>query len=278
MKDYILPLLLIALIILAPDGVTKARELIFDERENEGKIAFVVTDYSPVKEEEKSEDCECGGTGQIRTGDGRILPCPCGPDCKCKKKAGQVPVLLSETPYDEYYYIKLTAGYCAPCKKWDRDEKPKLKAVGLDVVEIDIEKNPQVMRDFGVTTIPTFIPCIKEGKRALKKVDGKSVIKGNLSGEDLIKNIDEIHKSLNPSTTSLSPRYSVEELDAIVRSSYGPNTPLNKAIMGDGSDVYIHLYRDHGFTKEQVVGLEYWVALALHDATHEPASITPWRN
>ena len=64
----------------------------------------------------------------------------------------------------------------------------------------------------------------------------------------------------------------------IVRSSYNRNTQLTKAVMGDNSDVYSHLYNDHGFSKEQVMGLEYWVALALHDATHEPASITPWRN
>lgn len=34
---------------------------------------------------------ECGGTGMIRTGDGRDLPCGCPATCKCKANAAPKP-------------------------------------------------------------------------------------------------------------------------------------------------------------------------------------------
>lgn len=282
MRDYFIPILLIALILLVPDKVNAPYVYGFDERKNEGDVAFFINDYEVADNVDVvDKDCECGGTGQIKTGDGRTFPCPCGPDCKCKKKAGNSGLEMGsarsqEIPYEAYYVVKLTASWCGPCKQWDKSQKGKLKAVGLEVVEIDIDKNPNVMDDFGVNSVPSFILCKKSNKKAYK-----DFVRSNVSGETLIEDVKRLHKALNPippQTSTMSPRLSVEELDAIVRLSYNRNTPLMKAVMGNNSNVYTHLYNDHGFTKEQVVGLEYWVALALHDAVHPPASITPWRS
>lgn len=292
MKNNILPIILILIILLIPDKVSETRTFAFDERMNEGTVAFVVTAYEPtVKEEEKekeeeSKDCKCNGTGYIKSPEGFKIGCPCGDNCKCKKKAGNSGLEVGatrsqEVPYEEYYVVKFEATWCGPCKQWDKTEKGKLKAIGLEVVSIDIDKNPPDSK-FGITSFPAFLLCKKDGKVAypdrLKEIE-KKLKTTNLSAEILIEEVNKLHKALNPQKVSgVSSFYSQEELDSLVRSSYNKNTPLKKMTMAKGADVYSHLYNDHGFKKEQVDGLEYWVALALHDAVHEPSTITPRRN
>ena len=290
MRDYVIGAILILVILLVPDKISSERAYAFDERQNEGKIAFIVNESTdevpptPTPTDKSCPNCDCKGTGVIKTGDGRTFDCPCSPDCPCKKKANtKASVEMGSTrsqeiPYEAYYVVKLTASWCGPCQAWNLNEKPKLKKVGLDVVEIDIDKNRDVLNGFKVNdkdhkSIPAFILCRKDNKKAYPSFNS-----GNVSGETLINKVGQLHKSLTSKVSQASPYYSQEELDALVRSSYNKNTRLMKAVMADGADVYSHLYNDHGFTKEQVVGLEYWVALALHDAVHPPSSITPRRN
>lgn len=289
MKDYYLPLFIILLVLLAPDKIELPNVIAFDERENEGLAAFVVTSYVPTEQdEEKLKDCECNGTKQIITGDGVRLPCPCD-NCQCKKKL--VPTEPQQVhsqgiPYSDYYYVQFTASWCGPCKKFDREEQHKLEKLGIKVVEVDVDKNPQAMKDFGVTSVPTFLLCNSKDKTAYydKNKPEKQFKFGNMNGESLIKKLEDHYSSSKIAQTTIptpmtspSTLLSRSEIDALVRASYTRNTPLMKAVMARNANVYSHLKNEHGFTKEQVDGLELWVALALHDAVHPPASITPRR-
>jgi thiol-disulfide isomerase/thioredoxin len=280
MKDYYLPIFIIILVLLAPDKIELPNTFAFDERENEGLAAFVVTSYVPAEQDEaKPKDCECNGTKQIITGDGVRLPCPCD-NCQCKKKLAttepQPQVHSQGIPYSDYYYVQFTASWCGPCKKFDREEQHKLEKLGIKVVEVDVDKNPQAMKDFGVTTVPTFLLCNSKDKTAYydKNKPEKQFKFGNMSGESLIKKLEDHYFSRKVAQT---PLLSQSEIDALVRASYTRNTPLMKAVMDRNANVYSHLKNEHGFTKDQVDGLESWVAHALHDAVHPPASITPWR-
>lgn len=288
MKDYYLPIFIIVLVLLAPDKIELPNVIAFDERENEGLTAFLVTSHVPAEQDEKPKDCECNGTKQIITGDGVRLPCPCE-NCQCKKKLAptEPPQTLSQgIPYSDYYYVQFTASWCGPCKKFDREEQHKLEKLGIKVVEVDIDKNPQAMKDFVVTSVPTFLLCNSKDKTAYydKRNPAKQFKFGNMKGEDLIKKLEDHYRANNkvvaqspPTTVTSSTLLSRSEIDALVRASYTRNTPLMKAVMARNANVYSHLKNEHGFTKEQVDGLELWVALALHDAVHPPASITPRR-
>ena len=88
------------------------------------------------------------------------------------------------------------------------------------------------------------------------------------------------HKEISESTNDLvfksptSTKWTQAELDQWVRSRYSPNSRLNTAEMARGHEnqVWDHLIQgapDHAaFDSSQVSGLERWVALALHDASH----------
>lgn len=56
----------------------------------------------------------------------------------------------------KYYVIKWKADWCVPCQKWNKEEKKKLIDKGVSVVEIDIDKHPDLVKKYNVTTIPQF--------------------------------------------------------------------------------------------------------------------------
>lgn len=81
-------------------------------------------------------------------------------------------------------------------------------------------------------------------------------------------------------------RWSKSELEEWVRQRYTPTTALMRATVAAGSSVWAHLTRDHGFTSDQINGMQRWIAMALHDAAHpkiyrngrkDPPLITSWK-
>lgn len=91
-----------------------------------------------------------------------------------------------------------------------------------------------------------------------------------------VPQISKIDQTASESGRALATRrYTKSELDSLVRSSYSPSTRLTTDV-SPRSDVWIHLTRDHGFSSDQVSGMEFWVGMALNDAAHK-GMITAWK-
>lgn len=74
---------------------------------------------------------------------------------------------------------------------------------------------------------------------------------------------------------SAATRLTQAQLVAWVKRHYQPSTRLHASVEPPGM-VWSHLQdANHGFLREQVQGLEFWVAYALHDASHA-RRITPF--
>lgn len=106
-------------------------------------------------------DCECKGTKQVRTGDGRVFPCPCGASCKCTRIQSEAPSSLPPVEQDlkkkdsvsaSTVAIKVLDGieqisqtgtvcvvftdpsWCSPCRLLRDKTFPEMARVGYKVV------------------------------------------------------------------------------------------------------------------------------------------------
>jgi thiol-disulfide isomerase/thioredoxin len=71
----------------------------------------------------------------------------------------------------DYYVIKWTASWCAPCKIWDNKERKKLTNK-IKVIDIDIDKYPDVRDKYQISSIPQFWICQSKDKVVDKKYIG----------------------------------------------------------------------------------------------------------
>lgn len=161
------------------------------------------------------------------------------------------------------YLLMFTADWCGPCQAWKKSGKKKqIEDAGVSVTFVDIDKNPQYRIAGGplpkVERYPTFWLMVPPNQKPVK------VWVGTVSHTEVRAN--------------LRVRRSKDDLDKWVRSNYTEKTPL-KTVMQKDSDVWNHLTDGtsgtHTFTNEQVIGIELWVALALHDAVHSER-LTPF--
>lgn len=279
-------LVILALLFLLPDSLEPPAPTNLYAQELEAKSIAVTLSALPNKENAPSEECNCNkSTGKISYDGGTsFTDCPCkNSDCGCKKASDppKAAATVEDVDYSKYYIIKYTAKWCGPCQVWDSREvqvidgkKYLKKNNNVQVVEIDSDKSPDIIRRENINRIPSFQICRVEGAVAYPQYKYT-----NVSADFLLSKIRELDASLAAASSAESyGRYTKDELDALVRASYTKDTPLREAIMADNSQVWSHLVNEHGFLKEQVEGLEMWVALALHDAIHPPTiSITPWR-
>ena len=70
--------------------------------------------------------------------------------------------------------LAFTASWCVPCQR----AKPALiqiQAAGVDVQIIDIDKQPELARQYGVTSVPTFFVYVC-GKEAVRTQDISVVV------------------------------------------------------------------------------------------------------
>lgn len=157
MNPYILVLIII---IIGLTDFQSKNVYSIDLPRAEGLVAFIVNEYPPnVPMPEPITKCTCNGTKQIRTGDNRILPCPCD-NCTCKKGTGDL-----EKPNKQILYFG--AEWCGPCLSFTKNELPKLIEEGFtdnllgensNIYKIDIDKNPELYRKYGRgRPLPLFI-------------------------------------------------------------------------------------------------------------------------
>lgn len=137
-----------------------------DKGEAEGLVAFIINDQDGGQTDDNKVECPCGGSKKIVHGDGHVTPCPCDVcNCDQKKSNDEPPVQEEPVALNEKYLInKWTATWCAPCKTWDRTERPLLEKDGYIVEEIDYDDNKDLARRTGVSSIPTIWIIDKETK------------------------------------------------------------------------------------------------------------------
>ncbi|MEN6367708.1 MAG: thioredoxin family protein [Thermoguttaceae bacterium] len=93
-------------------------------------------------------------------------PCPCpGP---CPKPAPK------PEPTPKAKVLAFTASWCGPCQR----SKPflaEIKASGVDVQIVDIDEQPDLAQQYGVTSVPTFFVHVN-GKSTLRTQDISVVV------------------------------------------------------------------------------------------------------
>lgn len=180
---------------------------------NDGVFAEEDTNIVPVPL------CTCNGTGKVRSPDGLTdITCPCNDKCECAKPSGPdnknrecrcgkpncqctAKGIKCQCPQQEFGNIPITdvfekepiemmdeqilyfhAKWCVPCKRFDREVKPKLIAgkwgMNLDknsyIKPIDIDEYPELAEKYEIEMVPTFI-MLHKGK-VVAKLTGYSTL------------------------------------------------------------------------------------------------------
>lgn len=69
----------------------------------------------------------------------------------------------------DFYIVKWTASWCGPCQQWNRNERNNVKA---KVVDIDIDKRPDLVQKYKITSVPQFYVCGSKDLNVHKKFTG----------------------------------------------------------------------------------------------------------
>lgn len=73
--------------------------------------------------------------------------------------------------YEDYYIIKWTSKNCVPCIQWDKIEKKQIEKK-VKIVDIDIDKNPELAKLYNIDSIPRFWICRKKDRIVVSKYTG----------------------------------------------------------------------------------------------------------
>lgn len=108
-------------------------------------------------------------------------PCPCPKPCKPEPKpvkpspvAPKAPPEIKVPPVVKCSVLAFTASWCYPC----REAHPKVVAArmrGLDITEIDVDAYPKEVKDYKVTSVPTFV-VFYDGKETSRTNDVNDVV------------------------------------------------------------------------------------------------------
>ena len=172
-----------------------------------------------------------------------------------------VPEIVTPITGSDYYVVKWTASGCPPCIQWDRSERAKLTAAGIEVVNIDCGNpaNAATLKKYGVRSWPQFNICRKSTKKLVTRFSGYT------TADSLLASIRGHEKP--PAAKPVGDiAQDAESLRSWVRSNYRSNQRLSWDVTPRGQ-VWSHLV-EHGFEMRQVRPLNQWDALCLHDAVH----------
>ena len=75
---------------------------------------------------------------------------------------------------DEFVLVDFYANWCGPCKMLSPVLEELENSRGVMVVKVDVDKNEEVARNYGVMSIPTLI-MFKNGELVDKKVGYMSI-------------------------------------------------------------------------------------------------------
>jgi thiol-disulfide isomerase/thioredoxin len=151
----------------------------FDIYKTEAFMAYAFNDGltkpapipSPTTPDNKT--CTCGGTKQVKTGDGlHMTECPCGPSCSCKANN-------SEQKKNKRVLYFGQKG-CSPCRQVQKNTFPVLKTTkpawtigdaDTNLIQVlDFDKNNDLAQKFNIDSVPTFI--LLNGNKEVKRVTG----------------------------------------------------------------------------------------------------------
>ena len=212
-KNNTVLIIIIALILFLPSSSVKSETAKtwlentdkYELLANEGFIAFECNEVAVVDKQvteviDTKVKCECNGTGKIRTGDNRVLPCPCV-NCTCAKSTNDNTITLTiknpqieetqkkntDTVQEEKSidisqfngrcFVFTNPEWCVPCIKLEKTTFPILEKAGFQFGEVTEaahitklnEKHP-LFTKYGHKSIPLFI-FIKDGK-VVKELNG----------------------------------------------------------------------------------------------------------
>ncbi len=72
-------------------------------------------------------------------------------------------------PRPQIEVLAFTAEWCGPCKR-NMPTLLSLKATGVKVTIIDIDRQPELARQYGITSVPTYFVLV-DGKQDLRTQD-----------------------------------------------------------------------------------------------------------
>ena len=223
------------------------------------------------------DKCNCSKGKVSYDGGTSFTDCPCkinGTKCKCvdcphNKTGSAIPTSVSvedDESYiiDDYYVIKVTAGWCLPCVRWNVVVKPSFETENIFVKEMDFNSNPSFVKNAQVETIPHFLI----GTR----VDGlyHAKYEGGFWGhngadfsvqhyKDLVRQLD---KRLHPN----------RKAGLLYKRMQKAETKLNGKFWATTPEYIVHL-SNHSNHKNDIVGwplekLSTYELKAIHDDDH----------
>jgi len=86
-------------------------------------------------------------------------PSPKAPDRSCP----------TPTPQTSHQVLAFTADWCQACQR-DKPKLADLRRQGVEVIEIDYDARPDLVRKYGVRRLPTYI-VLKDGKEVERTED-----------------------------------------------------------------------------------------------------------
>lgn len=231
MKNFFI--IAIIVILLWPTGGNNGRvyELFEGEAKADSALYLYLSNRPKNNDDDKDNvsACNCDKTTGMISYDGGAskVKCPCtGADnCGCLNRVGKTQEQVNNEPADnsneednkeviesvkqeedkgdqksqkvdifhEFYLVKFTAPWCKPCQVWNRLHRKIVEDAGIEIVEIDIDKN------YGkgkapVTRIPTLWICRKRDKKAFPR----DLSFGGIDGTLVVQKFKDLQKIIGP--------------------------------------------------------------------------------
>ena len=223
------------------------------------------------------DKCNCSKGKVSYDGGTSFTDCPCkinGTKCKCvdcphNKTGSAVPTSVSvedDESYiiEDYYAIKVTAGWCAPCAKWNVVIKPSFETEGIFVKEMDFDSNPSFVKNAQIETIPHFLIGTRVDGLYHAKYEGG--FWGHNGPDFSVKQYKDLVRQLDK---RLHPN---RKVGLLYKRMQKAETKLNGKFWATTPEYIVHL-SNHSNHKNDIVGwplekLSMYELKAIHDDDH----------
>lgn len=231
---------------------------------------------TPKPDNNVVKECRCVKTNGKVSFDGGTswtdCPCKIGQcDCGCansKVKAEQVkevPEKSARNYSDLYYVLKFTGSWCAPCRAWNTRELQNFKNAKIAVVEVDVDKNPELVQKTKTSEVPNFVIASKLDRLFHFDEDGNLV--GYYKGADF--DLDKAYELMGELDKHLHPNI---DKGLFYDRQQTAETKLNNKLWATKQEYLNHL-TEHNNHKIDVSGwplveLSSYELKAVHDDDH----------